>query len=216
MTYLDLVNAVLTRLREDSVTTVAGSDDVVVQLVKDFVNDAKEIIENAHTWSGLSSEWTFDTSTSSDKVVLTGSSRSVILDEIFDANGNELRQIPKAELRSRALRTSGEKNTPQYYCVDGKESNGDVRLHLWPAPKAVETFTVYGYQNTADLSMDTDILFVPSRPVIYMAQGMAARERGEVGAQSPQELMQLAQSYLSNEIAKDATNSDTDNIWTSV
>lgn len=216
MTYLKLVNAVLMRLREDSVTTVAGSDDVVVDLVKEFVNDAKAVVENAHTWSGLSTSWSASTSTSTDKVVLADSGRSVILDEVFDSAGNPLLVMSKAELTRRSIRDAGKTNNPRYYAVDGKEANGDVRIQLWPAPKEVETLTVTGYQNGEDLETDTDVLLVPPLPVIYMAHAIASRERGEVGAQTPSELLTIAGSYLSDEIAKDASNSNPDNIWTSV
>jgi len=216
MTYLKLVNAVLVRMREDSVTTVAGSDDVVVQLVKEFVNDAKAIVENAHTWSGLSASWSVATSASTDKVVLTGSARSAILGEVLDAAGNPLPVMSKAEITRRSVRDAGKTNDPRYYAVDGKEANGDVRIQLWPAPKAVQTLTVTGYQNGAELEADTDVLLVPAQPVIYTAQAMAARERGEVGGQTPSELLAIAGSYLGDEIAKDASNSNPDNIWTSV
>jgi hypothetical protein len=49
MTYLQLVNKVLTRLREDTVSTV--SQNTYSALVGEFVNDAKRLVEDA--WTGL-------------------------------------------------------------------------------------------------------------------------------------------------------------------
>ena len=43
MTYLDIVNNVLRRLREDTVTTV--TNDTYSTMVGDFVNDAKQIVK---------------------------------------------------------------------------------------------------------------------------------------------------------------------------
>ena len=51
MTYLNLVNNVLRRLREDTVSTV--SNDTYSTMVGDFVNDAKEMVESAWDWSAL-------------------------------------------------------------------------------------------------------------------------------------------------------------------
>jgi len=45
MTYLDVVNNVLRRMREEEVNSV--SDTTYSKMVGDFVNDAKRIVENA-------------------------------------------------------------------------------------------------------------------------------------------------------------------------
>ena len=215
-TYLDLVNAVLTRLREDTVASVAGDDDVVVNLVKEFVNDAKRTVEDSHPWSALSTEWTATTSITADTVVLEGSSRSPILEVVLDSDGNQLMPMTKSELRKRALQAGSKKANPRYYILDGKESDGDIRLRMWPAPDTVQTLHVYGYQRDPELALDADVLKVPAVPVIYLAQAMAARERGEVAGQTSGELFGLAKSYPSNAISQDSTNSDLENIWTTV
>ena len=59
MTYLDIVNNVLRRLREDTVTTV--TNDTYSTMVGDFVNDAKQLVENAWDWSNLRSALTIVT-----------------------------------------------------------------------------------------------------------------------------------------------------------
>ena len=51
MTYLDLINNVLRRLREDTVDTVNGTD--YSSLIGDLVNDAKKIVENSFDWTAL-------------------------------------------------------------------------------------------------------------------------------------------------------------------
>ena len=55
MTYLQLVNAVLRRLRESEVTTVqgAGNTNSYARLVGDFINEAKSQVEAAYDWSAL-------------------------------------------------------------------------------------------------------------------------------------------------------------------
>ena len=51
MTYVQLVNSVLRRLRENEVTTVQS--DNYSKLIGDLVNDAKDVVESAWDWSAL-------------------------------------------------------------------------------------------------------------------------------------------------------------------
>ena len=55
MTYLELVNKVLRRLRESEATTVGGTGNVNVypRLIGDYVNEAKAQVEAAWDWSAL-------------------------------------------------------------------------------------------------------------------------------------------------------------------
>ena len=51
MTYLNLVNNVMKRLREAEVTTV--TQNTYSTMMGEFVNDAKEFVEDAWDWAGL-------------------------------------------------------------------------------------------------------------------------------------------------------------------
>jgi len=216
MTYLQMVNGVLTRLREDNVTTVDGNDDVVVLLVKDFINDAKRQVENAHTWTALATEWEFTTTPNDSSVVLTNTASSCIIDYIYDDSGVELNQADRAYVRKQSKQAGSTTNTPRVFCIDGVGPNSDLKLKLFPTPKEAEDYTVYGFKGSEDLTADTDTCHIAPLAVIYMATAMAARERGEVGGQTPGELLLLAKEYLLSAVAQDATNSDLENIWTTV
>ena len=61
MTYLEVVNEVLTRLRQDPITGIIGEDDESAKMVIKLVNDAKTKVENAHNWSVLRKEWNLTT-----------------------------------------------------------------------------------------------------------------------------------------------------------
>ena len=215
MTYLELVNAVLARLREDQVTTVSGADDVVVDLVKSYVNDAKRTVEDSHNWNALSAEWDLAVSAGTDSYVLADSNKSAVLQYVLDDKGNELRQTTRFDLRKRAL-GSAAGNTPRYYVLDGADASGNIKVRMWPAPIQSATYQVHGFQHTAPLANDTDRLLVPAQPVIYFAEAMAARERGDVGGTPAAELLSMAGLYLRDAIARDAVNSEPENIWTIV
>ena len=54
MTYLQLVNSVLRRMRETEKNTIVElQHDSYVKLVGEFVNDARRIVEDAWDWSAL-------------------------------------------------------------------------------------------------------------------------------------------------------------------
>ena len=59
MNYLDLVNDVLIRLREDEVT--ATTDTPYSKLIGKFVNDAKRIVEDSFQWNVLTETLTVTT-----------------------------------------------------------------------------------------------------------------------------------------------------------
>ena len=71
MTYLQLVNAVLARLREDSVASVSTS--AYSRLIGKFVNDAKRQVEDAWDWDAMSQTLTLNTVAGTSTYVLTGS-----------------------------------------------------------------------------------------------------------------------------------------------
>ena len=63
MTYLELVNGVLRRLREEEVTSVG--QETYSKMIGDFVNDSKKIVEKSWDWSGLKT--TISVATEADK-----------------------------------------------------------------------------------------------------------------------------------------------------
>ena len=87
MTYLNLVNNVLRRLREDEVTSVASN--TYSKMAGDFVNDAKKIVEDAWDWSALRTTLTATTTADIFNYVLTGSQNKIkVLDVINDTSNN--------------------------------------------------------------------------------------------------------------------------------
>ena len=71
MTYLNLVNSVLRRLREVEVTTVGFNS--YSKLIGDIVNDAKDLVESAWDWSALRTTIAINTVSGTSNYSLTGS-----------------------------------------------------------------------------------------------------------------------------------------------
>jgi hypothetical protein len=211
MTYLELVNAVLTRMREETVTSALGSQDPVVALVGGYVNDAKRVVEDAHTWNALRVEEDIPTVAGQEYIALPSTLSSI--ESVLSHDGNTLSEVPRPWL-NKQRKLSSSSGDPMRYAVDGVVAiTREKKLGLWPTPDAVNTLSVYGIEIQPDFSIDNDILYVPSKPVIYLALAYALRERGEVGGQTAAEVFGMASQYLSDAIAKDAALDSFDDIW---
>lgn len=201
MTYLELVNDVLARMREDAVTTVQGADDEVVKLVAKLVNDAKRKCEDAWKWNALRYEWTLTMVDGTDTYTLVPSDTNVTLDYVW----NDTRRYEVKKSTPRYIKTKGvTSGLPHNFAINGSDANRQVKLQVWPVPNVADTVSVNGWKPQLDLALDDDILLIPHLPVIQEALANALRERGEVGGQTAIEVFGVAKLSLSDAIALDA------------
>lgn len=215
MTYLQLVNAVLRKLREDEITTVDESD--YSKLVGDFVNDAKRLVEDTWDWTGLRYTYSINTVAGTGLYALSGfGTRSKILYVHNETRNIEVLRDALQNIRQSNLQSDGAQGPVISYAVDGLDASGDAQVRFYRTPDAAETISVYTVKRTADLSSDSDSVTVPSSPIIQWAYSYALRERGETGGQSASEQAIFANQELSNAVAFDAGLSPDETVWTTV
>jgi len=203
MTYLQLVNKVLTRLREDTVDTV--SQNTYSALVGEFVNDAKRIVEDAWDWSALRTTLTVTTTTDIFNYSLTGSGNRIeLLDVINDSSNFFMKYRDSHWFNKTFLVDEPASGSPMYYGFNGVDVNGDTAVDLSPIPDAAYSLRFNCILRTPELSADTDTVAIPTLPIIHMAVALAVAERGEAGGQSAAELLSFAKSLLNDAIALDA------------
>lgn len=204
MTYLQLINAVLRKLREDEVTTANETD--YSKLVGDFVNDAVNHVEASWDWSSLRTVISFDTVANDDTYSLTGfGMRGEVMSVYNDTNNSELRQRTKAFIIDRQNTSTGTGN-PRYWALNGTDTNNDANIVLYPKPDGVYNIDVNVVLRNTSLSVDADSTKLPTLPIIQYAFAYALRERGETGGQSASEQLVIARNDLANAIALDAGN----------
>lgn len=215
MTYLQLVNAVLRKLREEEITTVDESD--YSRLIGDFVNDAKRVIEDTWDWTGLRYTYDITTVAGTGLYSLTDfGTRSKILYVHNEDRNLPILQESLQRIRSLNLGSDNANGPIEYYAVDGLDANGDAQVRFFRTPNSVQTISVYTVKRTGDLTNDTDSVLVPSSPIVQWAYSYALRERGETGGQSAAEQAIFAQQELNNAVSFDAGLSPDETIWTSV
>ena len=203
MTYLDLVNNVLRRLRETEVGTVAAT--AYSKMIGDFVNDAKDLVENAWDWSELRTVLTLTTSDGDYTYTLTGSGHKIKeFLVIKDTSNITMEYKPSNWFEKQFLLQTPLSGAPEYYTYNGADSNGDMILEVYPKPDGVYSIKFKAAKRNASLSSDSDTLKIPAVPVIHLAIAYASRERGETDGTSTAEYFQMANKYLSDAIAQDA------------
>jgi hypothetical protein len=203
MTYLNLMNNVLRRLREEEVTSVTES--TYAKMVGDFINDAKVMIEESTDWSALRTTISINVSTGDNQHSLAGCGDNVkVMSALNDTENCYLAYQTKDWFNEQLYLNDITEGAPRYYTFDGLDDNGDTQVLVSPRPNASQTLRFDVIKRQAELTANTDVLKVPSKPVIHMAVALLARERGETGGTSTAEYFTIADKYLSDAISIDA------------
>jgi hypothetical protein len=219
MTYLELVNAVMRRLRESEVATVqgTGNSNSYARLIGDFINEAKAQVESAWDWSALRTTLTLTTTSGVFNYELNGTRNNFkVLDVWNDSDDIEMLYKDANWFNREFLTATPQTGTPMFYNFNGVSADGDTQVDLYPIPDAAYALRFNVTQRNLALSDDADATVLPTRPIILLATAMAIEERGEDGGQQSINAYAAAQSALSDEIAMDAARHPEDTIWYSV
>jgi len=203
MTYLNLMNNVLRRLREDEVTTVTAN--TYSKMVSDYINDAKKIVEESNDWSALRETIVVTTTASDNSYSLTGADDNVkVMSVINDTQNCFMGYQTKDWFNEQLYINEAVEGAPRYYTYSGLDSSGDTQVLVSPTPDGVYSLRFDVIKRQADLTSDTDVLLVPAMPVVHLAVALLARERGETGGTSTGEYFAIADKFLSDAVAIDA------------
>jgi len=204
MTYLELVNDVLIRLREPSVTTVTAND--YSTLIGKFVNDAKRQVEDAYAWNVLGTTITLSTTSGTYSYALTGSGQKFQVLDVLNVTSNvAMRNIDFVTMNRYQNFSTPVNGIPTYYAFDGVNGNYDTKVTIYPRPDGVYSIPFSLAVPQATLSSDSTVVLVPDVLVSQNAYARALVERGEDGGLSSSEAYALYKSMLSDYIALEGT-----------
>lgn len=219
MTYREVINEVLIRLRETPIasdwsgsindsSTVSDYNKVIGALV----NDAKRSIESYHDWQILRETVNITTVADTKNYSLNSGQEFKILDVINNATGNELLQVSRAYLNRERYPTAST-GEPHYYGFNGADSSNNLKVDLSPTPNKAETisFDIVKYQDA--LTNASTVVKIPTKPLILGAYARALSERGEDGGTQSSIAAQEAASAISQAIMMDAGNTQFESDW---
>lgn len=194
MTYLEIVNDVLKRLREPTVSSV--NDTLYSKMIGVFVNDAKRDVEDAHEWNALSNTLTATTTADVFNYILVGSqNRFRVIDVLNDSENTVMQYRPTHWMNRAFLLTTQQKAAPMYYNFNGVDAAGDTQVDIYPIPDKAYTLRFNVIMPQPDLVADTDKIEVPGHLASMLAYSKAIAERGEDGG------VQASEAYLQYRLA---------------
>lgn len=225
MTYLELVNNVLVRLRENTITTGQLDSDPYYRSIGAQVNDAKDRVEDSWQWSYFRGNDQIDLSvpisvppniTIETYELPNSTDNHYIIKGMYAGQADfsetgwySLRQISREAMLNKY--SAGTNKVPinkasEWAVIGRNPSTGNIRVAVYPQQDVNNAQTMLSDRvaHQPPLTEATDILLVPSLPVYTLATALASRERGEVGGTPTSELFALADRHLSDAIAQDS------------
>jgi len=210
MTYLELVNDVLVRLRESTVTTVG--ETTYSSLIGKFVNDAKRQIEDSYNWNCLAQTITVTTTSGTSSYALTGAGQKFrVNDAINTTSLIGLRNIEFVDMNRKLNLGAPSQSIPSEFCFSGVDGSGDTKVDLFPVPSGAFTLLFDLTIPQATLSADGTSVKVLDYLVAQSAYARALIERGEDGGTNSNEAYALFRGMLSDAIALESTRYPEDN-----
>ena len=204
MTYLELVNDVLVRLRETTVSTV--SETSYSALIGKFVNDGKRQVEDAFAWNVLGTTITLSTTSGTYSYALTGAGQKFQVIDVINVTSNVgMKNIDFASMNRKQNFSTPVSGIPYEFAFDGVDGNYDTKVTIYPRPDGVYSIPFSLTVPQATLSSDATIVAVPDVLVVQNAYARALVERGEDGGLSSSEAYQLYKAMLSDYIALEGT-----------
>lgn len=186
MTFLQIVNKILVRLRENTVTTV--DQNSYSTLVGEFVNDAKNEVEGVWKWTKLRDTVSITTSNGTSSYEVSGLNPNFILLDIYNSTEETEMRVASRDWMSREYNLSNNQNSAPYWFNFHGNTNNNPQIRLWPVPDGVYTINLEVYNPQAYLVSGTDEnteVLAPNWPIIYKALLFAIEERGIDGGITP-------------------------------
>ena len=215
--YLTLVNDVLVRLREPTVTSV--NQNTMSTLIGKFVNDAKREIADAYDWDAFNTSVTVPTVASQyTGYSLTGAGARFKVTNVLDITDyGQLIPTTVDKIERRVYSSASPQNAdPSEYAFNGIDSNGDTQVMFWPIPVGVNNIRFSLVVPETDFINNDDTTKLPKEPIVLIAKAFALVERGEDGGLTSSEAYSIGRKSLADAIAIELARSPENEMWRSV
>ena len=222
MTYRELINQILIRLREDTIPTDWSGDINDSTVISDYqkvvgslVNDAKRSIEIYHDWLVLRETKNITTVAGTKNYDLSSGQQIKIVDVVNNDTGTHLKQVSRVYINTVKYPTDGT-GEPHYYAFNGTSLSNyttNLKVDLSPVPTEVHTISFDMVKHQDPLKLSLDALIIPSQPVLLAAWARAISERGEDGGTQSSLMALEADEALKQAIILDSGNAQFESDW---
>lgn len=219
MTFRELINEVLIRLREDTIATDWSgniNDSTTVtdyqKVIGSLINDSKRNIESYHDWLVLRETVDITTVSGTRNYSLASGQEIKIMDVIDQSQGTHLVQVSRQYINSTKYPTSNS-GDPLYYAFNGADSSNNLKVDLEPIPNSAQTisFDIVKFQD--ELKTASTTLKIPEQVVIIGAWMRAVAERGEDGGTQSSVIAMEYKELLNQTVILDAGNTQFESDW---
>lgn len=187
-TYLETVNKVLRRLREDEVTTVNAT--TYSSMIGYFVSDAVSAVAHSAAWPHFRKSAALNTAADTAEYVTPFYEDGSIFSITEDSTGRALQRIGMRDMIK--LQRQEKATGKSVYWAIARLDPGTIRnlyVSLYPTPSAVTAYTIDGYQVQTEPTADGTYLETPEEPTVLLAYAYALQERGEDNRRQYNEVM---------------------------
>jgi len=219
MTFRELINEVLIRLREDTIATDWSgniNDSTTVtdyqKVIGSLINDSKRNIESYHDWLVLRETKDITTVAGTRNYSLASGQEIKIIDVVNQATGNNLIQVSRQYINS-TLYPSENSGEPWYYAFNGADSSNNLKVDLEPKPNSVHTISFDLVKFQDELKTAATTLKIPEKPVILGAWARAVAERGEDGGTQTSIIAAEVSESLKQALIRDSGNTQYETDW---
>lgn len=208
LTYLQIVNRILERMRESTVAAHNTTD--YSTLIARLVNQVKAEIEEAWQWHALRNTFSVSPSNGVSHYALTDSgARAKIIDGWNTTQGFQLVKGTNRDFNAKFFGTGSaavQTGSPTMYLPAGLDANLDVAVDVWPIPVtgSLDTLKFNVYVPQDDLAADATVPLVPQNVLIEEVIARLYAERGEEGAPQPMP----GDTFIMRELLASAVSAD--------
>lgn len=215
-TYLQVVNKVLTRLRESTVATV--TENSYSTLIGSLVNKVKTEIEDAWQWHSLRDTYDVTCVVGTSTYVLTDSGPDAVVVDAWNASmQSPMRPTSSYVMNQRFFGTTTPiTGRPSEYVMGGLNASYDQSYDVWPVPTHTDLLKFNLYKPQAELSSGSDVPLVPIAVLVEGAVTRAMAERGDDGGIATQQQEALYRDLLASAVARDSARDDSELVWVPV
>lgn len=203
-TRLQIINAVLSRLREGTVAT--SSSTTYASLVATVLNSVKTEIEHAWQWRQLRDTYNVTVVPNTTCYSLTGSGQfGQVIDAWNTTTNRPLERGTTADFNEKFFGVSTVQRGPvTHYNPVGLDASYDLQIDTWPNVESSNNLKVNVYAPEVDPATDSTVILVPNQVLIEGMLAYLLAERGDDNGTGVQTQMQLYQRLLGDAISVDA------------